>query len=115
MTECLHERDRLKIVRTDRELECPLIDGYFSNSGAELVLLPDDVSEDELAAAECQDADLLLMCYTPDHRAGIPDSASRLKGVVKYGVGIDAIDIEAAKSAQRAGGQHSRICRGNGG
>ena len=42
---------RLKIVRTDRELECPIIDGHFRNCGAELVLLPDAVSEDELVAA----------------------------------------------------------------
>jgi len=89
---------RLKIVRTDRELECPLIDGYFSKSGAELVLLPDDVSEDELAAAT-EDADLLLMCYTPITKR-VFRTASRLKGVVKYGVGIDAIDFEAAKSAR---------------
>ena len=58
--------DRLKIVRTDRELECPLIDGYFRDSGAMLVLLPEGVSEDELVG-ETQDADLLLMCYTDLH------------------------------------------------
>src|SRR5262249_50639644 len=42
------------------------------------------------------DADLLLMCYTPITERVI-DAASRLKGIVKYGVGIDAIDIEAAR------------------
>ena len=36
------------------------------------------------------------MCYTPV-TARVIDSAPRLKGIVKYGVGIDAIDIEAAK------------------
>lgn len=89
---------RLKIVRTDRELECPLIDGHFRDSGAALVLLPDDVSEDDLVA-ETRDADLLLMCYTPV-TARVFHQATRLKGVVKYGVGIDAIDFAAAKAAK---------------
>jgi len=90
--------DRLKIVRTDRELECPLIDRYFRDIGAELVLLPDDVSEDDLVA-ETQDADLLLMCYTPITER-VFRNASRLRGVVKYGVGIDAIDFAAATATK---------------
>ncbi len=87
---------QLKIVRTDEELECPIIDAELRALGAELVLLPDGVDEDRLVA-EVADADLLLMCYTPI-TARVIDSASRLKGIVKYGVGIDAIDIEAAKA-----------------
>ncbi|MGI9484050.1 MAG: 2-hydroxyacid dehydrogenase [Hyphomicrobiales bacterium] len=83
----------VKIVRTDRELECPLIDKSLRGRG-ELVLLPDGVSEDELAR-EVSEADLLLMCYTPITRKVI-EGASKLKGVVKYGVGVDAIDIPAA-------------------
>lgn len=86
--------DKLKIVRTDRELECPLIDKHFHDGGAELVLLPDDVSEDDLVA-ETQNADLLLMCYTPITER-VFRNARLLKGVVKYGVGIDAIDFAAA-------------------
>ena len=42
--------------------------------------------------AECE---LLLMCYTPI-TAQVIASAPHLKGIVKYGVGIDAIDIPAA-------------------
>jgi D-3-phosphoglycerate dehydrogenase len=45
--------------------------------------------------AETGDADLILMCYTPIRKRLI-DDALRLKGIVKYGVGIDAIDIPAA-------------------
>jgi D-3-phosphoglycerate dehydrogenase len=37
------------------------------------------------------------MCYTPI-TARVIAAAPRLKGIVKYGVGIDAIDIEAAKA-----------------
>ena len=85
---------RFKAVRTDRELECPEIDAGLRAAGCELVLLPDGVSEDALCAA-VRDADLLLMCYTPVS-ARVIESAARLKGIVKYGVGIDAIDIAAA-------------------
>src|SRR5262249_31565087 len=85
-----------RVVRTDAELECPHLDAGLRARGLELVLLPDGVTERELVDATC-DADLLLMCYTPITRAVIA-GARRLKGIVKYGVGIDAIDIEAAKA-----------------
>ncbi len=84
----------MKIIRTDRELQTPLIDNRLRELGHELVLLPDGVSEEELVR-HIQDADLLLMCYTPITRRVI-ENASRLRGIVKYGVGIDAIDIPAA-------------------
>jgi D-3-phosphoglycerate dehydrogenase len=83
----------MKAVRTDQELECPEIDAGLRARGIELVTLPDGVSEDHLAR-EVADADLLLMCYTPI-TARIITEARRLKGIVKYGVGIDAIDIPA--------------------
>jgi D-3-phosphoglycerate dehydrogenase len=85
-----------KVVRTDSELECPEIDRVLRERGCELVLLPETISEDELAA-EVRDAHLLLMCYTPVS-AEVINNAARLKGIVKYGVGIDAIDIDAAKA-----------------
>lgn len=88
--------ERIIIVRTDQELECPHIDRVLREKGISLVLLPDSVSEDRLAR-ETQDADLILMCYTPI-TARIINNAVKLKGIVKYGVGIDAIDIEAAKA-----------------
>lgn len=86
----------IKIVRTDSELECPVIDRALRESGAELVLLSDGVSEAELQR-EVSDADLLLMCYTPIPKK-VLKSAAKLKGIVKYGVGIDAIDIDTAKA-----------------
>lgn len=84
----------IKIVRTDKELECPVIEQGLLNRGCELVVLPDGVAEDELIAAT-HDADLILMCYTPI-TARVIENAVNLKGIVKYGVGIDAIDIPAA-------------------
>lgn len=84
-----------KAVRTDRELECPVIDAGLRERGVDLVTLPDGIAEAALAEA-VREADLLLMCYTPV-TARVIESATRLKGIVKYGVGIDAIDIEAAR------------------
>ena len=83
----------MKAVRTDEELECPGIDAGLRARGVELVTLPDGVPEDVLCDA-VSEADLLLMCYTPV-TARVIGTARRLKGIVKYGVGIDAIDIGA--------------------
>src|SRR6266446_58586 len=84
----------MKVVRTDRELRCPGIDTGLLARGVQLVTLPDSVTEDELTR-EVSDADLLLMCYTPITNRVISE-ARRLKGIVKYGVGIDAIDVASA-------------------
>lgn len=86
----------VKIVRTDARLECPHLDRVLVDSGVDLVRLADGVGEARLAR-ETRDADVILMCYTPI-TARVIDGAAQLKGIVKYGVGIDAIDIEAAKT-----------------
>ena len=57
--------------------------------------LPDGVSED-LLATEVADADLLLVCYSRV-TAQVIDKATRLKAIIKYGVGIDSIDVVAAR------------------
>ena len=85
----------MKVVRTDAELELTRVDQALRDMGAVLVLLPETVRGDDLAR-ELRDADLLLTCYA-QVTAEIIDGAERLKGIVKYGVGVDAIDIEAAK------------------
>ncbi len=84
-----------KVVRTDRELELPGVDAGLRTAGHELVLLPDGIAEARLTE-EASDAQLILMCYTPITRRVI-EGARRLKGIVKYGVGIDAVDIAAAQ------------------
>ncbi len=85
----------MKAVRTDRELECPRVDAGLRAAGVALAVLPDGIDEGALAEA-VRDADLLLMCYQPVP-AQVIDAAQKLKGIVKFGVGIDAIDIEAAR------------------
>src|SRR5689334_11583845 len=84
----------MKAVRTDSELECPGVDAGLLARGVDLVTLPDGVPEEDFCRAVA-DADLLLMCYTPV-TARVIESAPKLRGIVKYGVGIDAIDIPAA-------------------
>jgi D-3-phosphoglycerate dehydrogenase len=91
----VHELPRdFKVVRTDRELQMPRTDQALRAAGARLVLLPDGTPETELAR-EVADADLLLMCYARI-TAPVIAAATRLKAIVKYGVGIDAIDVTAA-------------------
>ena len=82
-------------MRTDRELELPGVDAALRAAGHELLLLPEGVPETTLIE-ELREATLLLMCYTAITRRVI-DAATKLKGIVKYGVGIDAIDIAAAR------------------
>ena len=85
----------MKIVRSDAELHLPTLDDRLRGEGHDLVLLPDGVSETALCA-ELRDSDILMMCYTPVTRRMI-EASPKLRGIVKYGVGIDAIDIEAAR------------------
>jgi D-3-phosphoglycerate dehydrogenase len=92
----MNPRGPFKAVRTDRELELAPVEAALRAAGVEVVTLPDGVSEDALIA-EVRDADLLLMCYTPV-TARVIHAGPKLKGIVKYGVGIDAIDIAAARA-----------------
>ena len=95
MADC-YERDKIpmKAVRTDSELECPGVDAGLLARGVRLVTLPDGIAESDFCDAVA-DADLLLTCYAPV-TARVIASAPKLRGIVKYGVGIDAIDIPAA-------------------
>jgi len=88
----------LKILRTDADIACPAIDGALSEAGAELVSCGPEVDHGELLDL-VGDVDLLLTCYA-SITAEIIAAARRLRGIVKYGVGIDAIDIDAAIAAR---------------
>jgi D-3-phosphoglycerate dehydrogenase len=86
---------RFKAVRADREREFEAVDKSLSEAGGTLFQLPQGASEDALAEA-ASDADLLLVCHAPV-TARVIGNAKKLKGIVKCGVGIDNIDIEAAR------------------
>ena len=85
----------MKAIRTDQEIECPRLDAGLRQRGLTLVTLPERIAEERLIE-EVAGAELLLMCYTPITERVI-QAGARLRGIVKYGVGIDAIDIEAAR------------------
>ncbi len=84
---------KAKILRTDAELF--IIEQYLDELSpiADVVTI-ESYDEDELAEAAI-DADLILTCYT-NITAKVINAAKNLKGIVKYGVGTDAIDIDAA-------------------
>lgn len=75
-----------------------MVDQVLREQGHELVLLADNVSE-EILCTEIISCDILLMCYTPVTRKVI-NKAKKLKAIIKYGVGIDAIDIPAANEKE---------------
>jgi D-3-phosphoglycerate dehydrogenase len=84
------------VVRTDAPSRMPHTDAQLRAWGGTLHVLPDGVPEQMLLDA-VRDADLLLTCYARITRSVI-EAAPRLKAIVKYGVGIDAIDIDAARA-----------------
>jgi len=82
-----------KILRTDAELN--IIEQYLDQvSAAADVVTCESYDADEIAR-QAADADLILTCYT-EIPAQVINAAARLKGIVKYGVGTNNIDIETA-------------------
>eukprot|EP00656_Telonema_subtile_P015551 TRINITY_DN18166_c0_g1_i1.p1 TRINITY_DN18166_c0_g1~~TRINITY_DN18166_c0_g1_i1.p1 ORF type:complete len:387 (+),score=68.23 TRINITY_DN18166_c0_g1_i1:89-1249(+) len=86
---------RPKVVKTDCEQLVPFLDNQIREI-ADLVELPEFGTTEEQLVEACRDADVILHCYTPI-TAAVLEQAPKLRGIVKYGVGIDAIDIETAK------------------
>lgn len=86
--------EKLKILRADRELRCDAVDAHLLDRDADMVLTPSGM-EDLDFLRQASDADLILTCYQPI-TATLINKATRLKGIIKYGVGIDAIDVDAA-------------------
>ncbi|MEO1193179.1 MAG: C-terminal binding protein [Pseudomonadota bacterium] len=84
----------MRVVRADAEIVAPLIDGWLRDAGCDLRLLGEDLSQEAFEGASA-DADLILTCYRPI-TAKLLAGAPGLKGIIKYGVGVDAIDIPAA-------------------
>lgn len=68
---------------------------YLKQHGIELVQLPADIEESEFIS-HIQDADAAIVAFT-DINSRVLDQAPRLKIVCKHGVGVDNIDLAAAK------------------
>ena len=56
-------------------------------------------TEDEVIE-RCQDADALIVQWAPITRR-VLDALPKVKGVVRYGIGVDNIDVKGAKEAGR--------------
>ncbi|GAB7055317.1 MULTISPECIES: phosphoglycerate dehydrogenase [Paenibacillus] len=71
---------------------------YLEKHGMQLVQLPADIQEESFIA-EIQDADAAIVAFnaiTPNVLARTPN----LKIICKHGVGVDNIDLEAARKSQ---------------
>src|SRR3989344_1540185 len=81
-----------KILRTDAELF--IIEQYLDELRATADVATTERTDEDGLAAAARDATLILTCYTAI-TAKVIESARKLKGIVKYGVGTDNIDIAA--------------------
>lgn len=82
-----------KILRTDAELQ--IVEQYLDEISAIAEVVTAETYDEAELALQARDADLILTCYT-NITAKVIEAAPNLKGIVKYGVGTDNIDIEAA-------------------
>jgi D-3-phosphoglycerate dehydrogenase len=82
-----------KIVRTDPDMR--ILEGSLSDLQRLAQVVTVDGHNEETLARQVADADIILTCYEPI-TAQVIGAAKRLKGVVKYGVGVDSIDVAAA-------------------
>jgi D-3-phosphoglycerate dehydrogenase / 2-oxoglutarate reductase len=84
------------ILRTDTEVRFTEADFARLGAVAEMVTPPDYQEETLIrAAAEC-DPDIISTSLFAPVTARVMAAAPRLKAVVKYGVGVDNIDVEEA-------------------
>ena len=84
---------KLIILRTDSELF--ILEREMASLERVAEVRTTESIDAESLAREAADAHIILTCYT-EIPARVIDAAKNLKGIVKYGVGTDAIDIEAA-------------------
>jgi D-3-phosphoglycerate dehydrogenase len=68
---------------------------YLEKHGINLVHLPADIQEEHFIAS-LQDADAAIVAFN-DLNQNVLSQAPRLKIVCKHGVGVDNIELEAAK------------------
>ena len=83
------------VLRTDAELN--MGESVMSKLAeiAEIVTTEDDRPETTLR--HVADAELIFTCYAPI-TAEIINAGTKLRGIVKYGVGTDSIDLDAASA-----------------
>ncbi len=85
-----------KILRTDTEVRIGAGDLAYLGEFAEVVT-PEAWDEETLARGAV-DAELIVTSFFPTISAKIIESARKLTAIVKYGVGVDNIDLAAANA-----------------
>ena len=88
------ETKRPKILRTDVEVRLSG-DDLARLSGRADVVTPETWDEGSLVAAAV-DAEIIVHSFFPTISARLIEASENLKAIVKYGVGVDNIDIDAA-------------------
>ena len=84
----------MKVIITDCDHENIDIETkIFADAGIEMEL-KNAITEDEVIA-QCQDAEIFIVQYAKIG-AKVIENCPKLKYVVRYGVGVDTIDVEAA-------------------
>jgi D-3-phosphoglycerate dehydrogenase len=82
-----------KIVLTDVEMKMLHSVWNEVNVLGELKVTEND--DEDTLVQEVADADLIIICYAPITRRVI-ETGKKLKAILKWGVGVDSIDFEAA-------------------
>lgn len=83
-----------KILRTDTEVH--ITGSALEDLGKIADVVTAESNDEETLARDARDADLIIVSCFTSITARVIESAWKLKGIVKYGVGIDNIDLEAA-------------------
>ena len=81
------------LFRTDAELE--MGGSVLAELEALCEIKTASSDAEDVLVQEAADADFIYTCYAPISAAVI-HAATNLRGIVKYGVGVDSIDLEAA-------------------
>lgn len=84
---------KAKILRTDAELF--IVEQYMADIEKMAHVVTADSDDADTLCALARDADLILTCYA-EIPAPVIEASAKLKGIVKYGVGTNNIDVDCA-------------------